>query len=142
MHPQTATVPALAACAAHKQGKFVEFNRVLWERSFGKDGSEAFMAKLAKDLGLDVVRFQKDLNGSECKQGIEDDHKMLAAIGVTGTPAFFVNGRFLSGARPIEQFKVVVDQELDKAKQRIGKDGVTAANYYEKVVVAAGKKTL
>jgi protein-disulfide isomerase len=141
VHPQTATVPALAACAAHKQGKFAEFNRVLWDRSFGKDWSEAFMATLAKELGLDVARFQKDMNGSECKQGLADDQKILAAVGVTGTPAFFINGRFMSGARPIEQFKVLVDEELGKAKERIGKDGVTAANYYEKVVVEKGKKT-
>ena len=142
VHPATATVPALAACAAHKQGKFAELNRALWARSFGKDGSEAFMTTLATELGLDLGRFQKDMNGADCKQGLADDYAMLSAIGVSGTPSFFINGRFYAGARSIESFKVVVEDELGKAKQRIGKDGVTAANFYEKVVVGAGKKTL
>jgi len=40
------------------------------------------------------------------------DQREGAQAGVTGTPAFFINGRFLSGARPFDAFKAVIDQEL------------------------------
>jgi protein-disulfide isomerase len=35
------------------------------------------------------------------------------ALGVTGTPAFFINGRFLSGAQPFEAFQSIIDEELE-----------------------------
>ncbi len=142
VHPATATVPAHAACAAQAQGRFAEFNQQLWDRAFGKDTGELMMFAIATDLKLDLARFQADMNGESCKQASEADARILGAVGVSGTPAFFINGRYLSGARPIEQFKVLVDEELKKAAETIGKNGVTAANYYDKVVFASGKKTL
>jgi protein-disulfide isomerase len=142
VHPQTATVPAYAACAANEQGKFAEFNKALWEKAFGKDTSETMMTTIATELKLNLDKFKSDMNGDKCKQAVANDQKVLSAVGVTGTPAFFINGRFLSGARPIEQFKTLIDEELGKADAAIGKNGVTAANYYDKVVFAAGKKAL
>jgi protein-disulfide isomerase len=142
VHPQTATVPALAACAAQEQGKFAEFNKSIWENAFGKDTSEAKMTELATNLKLNMDKFKTDMNGDKCKAQLANDQKVLSGVGVSGTPAFFINGRFLSGARPIEQFKAIVDEELKKANDSIGKDGLSASNYYEKQVVAAGKKGL
>jgi protein-disulfide isomerase len=142
VHPQTATVPALAACAAAKQGKFAEYNKALWEKAFGKDTGEANIIAIATELKLNIDKFKTDMNSDECKKTLADDQRVLSAVGVTGTPAFFINGRFLSGARPIEQFKALVDEELTKADAAIGKGGVTAANYYDKQVFQAGKKSL
>jgi protein-disulfide isomerase len=107
VHPQTATVPALAACAAQEQGKFLEFNKAIWDNAFGKDTSEAKMTELATNMKLNMDKFKADMNGDKCKQALANDQKILSAVGVTGTPAFFINGRFLSGARPIEQFKAI-----------------------------------
>jgi protein-disulfide isomerase len=140
--PDESTLAAYAACAAAKQGKFADMNAAIWERSFAKDSSEEMMLTLARDLGLDEARFVKDLHGTECKQGISDDMRALARIGGRGTPTFYVNGRHMSGARPVAEFERLVDQELAKANARVGKDGVTAANYYERVVVGEGRKSL
>ena len=143
VHPQQATIPALAACAADKQGKFFKMYELIWEKGFnaGRDLSQANMEKIAGEVGLNMQKFKADMEG-ECKKIIRDDQQQMATVGVGGTPAFFVNGRFLSGARPIEQFKALVDEELKKANERIGKEGTTAGNYYQKWVLEKGKKSL
>ena len=141
VHPQSATVPAQAACAAHQQGKFKKMYDLIWDKGFkasrnlGKDNMEA----LAKEAGLNVTKFKADMEGA-CAAQIRKDQAQMAQLGVTGTPAFYINGRFLSGARPVDQFKRVIDEELKKANERIQKGEATAANYYEKFVVEKGKK--
>ena len=132
--------PALATCAADKQGKFYEMYELIWEKGRADMSAEG-MSKLAKELGLNVEKFNADMSG-ECRKVVQQDQQQMAAVGVGGTPAFFINGRFLSGARPIEQFKAVIDEELAKAEKRIGKDGVSAGNYYDKWVLEKGKKSL
>ena len=143
MHPQLATVPALAACAGDKQGKFHEMTKLIWEKGFnaGRNLSQENMDKLAAEAGLDMGKFKKDVEGP-CKDVVRQDQQELAQVGVGGTPAFFINGRFLSGARPIEQFKALIDEELKKANERIGKEGTTVENYYQKWVMEKGEKKL
>jgi predicted DsbA family dithiol-disulfide isomerase len=144
VHPQVATTPALAACAAHKQGKFTEMEHLIWEKGFkaNRNLSKENMVTLAKEAGLNMDQFQKDMDGQECAQTIRKDQAELSRVGTSGTPAFYINGRFLSGARPIDQFKVLVDEELKKANDRIGKGEATVADYYDKFVLQQGKKQL
>lgn len=143
VHPQQATTPALAACAANKQGKFKEVYELIWDKAFAtRDFSKDNMEKIAKEAGLDLKKFQADMEG-ECQKIVRQDQQEMAAIGATGTPAFFINGRFLSGAQPIDRFKAIVDEELKKANERISKESdTTVANYYEKYVLEQGKKKL
>lgn len=142
VHGQKAMVPALAACAAHQQGKFWEMSAAIYERAFAvSDLSEQRMRELAADLGLDLDRFDRDMAGSSCKADIESDQQTLAAVGVRGTPAFYVNGRFLSGARPYEQFKTLIDEELAKADAATRR-GVKVRDYYDREIVAKGKKSV
>jgi predicted DsbA family dithiol-disulfide isomerase len=143
IHPQLATIPGLAACAADKQGKFHQMKDLIWEKGFnaGRNLSQENMEKLAGEVGLNLQKFKADMEG-DCKNVIRQDQQQLASVGVGGTPAFFINGRFLSGARPPEQFKALIDEELKKANERIGKEGTTAANYYQKWVMEKGKKSL
>jgi protein-disulfide isomerase len=143
VHPQQATIPALAACAADKQGKFHQMYQAIWEKGFSanRNLSQENMDKLAGEVGLNMNKYKADMDG-DCKKIIRDDQTQMAQVGVGGTPAFFINGRFLSGARPVEQFKALVDEELKKANERIGKEGTTAANYYQKWVLEKGKKSL
>ncbi len=144
VHPQAATIPALATCAAHKQGKFEEMDKLVWDKGFsaGRNLSKENMLTLAKEAGLNMDQFTKDMDGQECAQLVRTDQSELQKVGVSGTPAFYINGRFLSGARPIEQFKALVDEELKKANDRISKGEATAASYYDKFVVEKGKKQL
>ena len=142
VHPQHATVPALASCAAAKQGKFEAMYNGIWDKAFStRDFSQGNMEKIGKSLGLDVNKLKADMEG-DCKKIIREDQQQVSSVGTTGTPAFYINGRFLSGARPIDQFKVLVEEELKKANDRIGKGEATAANYYDKFVLKQGKKKL
>ena len=142
VHPGVATTPALAACAAHNQGKYKQMANLIWEKGYkaGRNLGQDNMEKLAGEVQLDMGRFKADMEGA-CKQTIQKDQRELAAVGTRGTPAFFINGRFLSGARPIDQFKRLVDEELKKANERIAK-GTKLEDYYDEWVLKKGKKTL
>jgi protein-disulfide isomerase len=141
VHPQKATLPAQAACAAHLQGKYEPYRNLLWNAFLARtDMDQRELAGYARQLKLDRKRFEADMLGP-CVARVQEEQRRLSSLGMTGTPGFFINGRFLSGARPIEQFKVVIDEELARADAALGKDGLTPANYYERVVVQGGRKT-
>ena len=65
-------------------------------------------------IGLDIEKFKKDLASTTVNNRINADKKSASDMGVTGTPAFFVNGRYLSGNQPFEAFQRVIDAELAK----------------------------
>ena len=117
--------------------------KLIWEKGFkaGRNLSEDNMKKLAGEAGLDMSKFEADMKGG-CKAVIQKDQADMRKVGVTGTPAFFINGRFLSGARPVDQFKAIIDEELKKANSRIGDGGATVENYYTEWVLKKGKKKL
>jgi protein-disulfide isomerase len=142
VHPQQATLPAYAACAAAQQGKYTEFEHELWEQGFTKGGySDDLINKLVKDLKLDANKFKADKDGDHCKQVITADMATMQKLGVNGTPGFFVNGRFIGGAQPIEVFKKIIDEELKKADEKIAA-GTPVGDYYAKFVVDQGVKEL
>jgi predicted DsbA family dithiol-disulfide isomerase len=68
----------------------------------------------AEQMGLDLEKFKADLVSKQVKQRVGADMEEARRLGVTGTPGFFVNGRFLSGAQPFESFKRLIDEELGK----------------------------
>jgi protein-disulfide isomerase len=74
-------------------------------------------AEYAREMGLDVERFDRDRASPEVKERIDADKRVADGLGVSGTPAFFVNGRFLSGAQPFESFKELIDVELGRGKR-------------------------
>jgi len=66
----------------------------------------------ATELGLDIERFKKDMESGDVKKLVDTDSKQAASLGLTGTPGFFINGRYLRGAKPFEDFKTLIDEEL------------------------------
>jgi protein-disulfide isomerase len=161
VHPQVAMAGALASCAASRQGKFVELDHMLWDkgfkgRQFDKDAAPAeaggqaqhcwessdgcpVVIGFATELGLDIPKFKADMK--ECNNLVQKDMKDLQVLAVGATPSFFINGRFLSGAMPIENFSTVIDEELKKANDAIAK-GVPQAKYYEQEIVGKGLKNV
>jgi protein-disulfide isomerase len=109
IHPKAAAAHA-AAEAAHRQGKFWEMHDKIFEKQ--REMSPEKYQEYASEIGLDVEQFNKDLVSAEVKSRIAADKSEAGKLGATGTPAFFVNGRFLSGAKPFEAFKEVIDKEL------------------------------
>jgi|GEM_PF-493031 len=109
MHTKAPAAHA-AAEAAHRQGKFWEMHDKIFANQ--REMSEAKYLEYATELGLDIEKFKKDSASAEIKKKIDSDAKEAADLGVTGTPGFFINGLFLSGARPLDSFKTVIDKEL------------------------------
>lgn len=109
MHPKAPAAHA-AAEAAHRQGKFWEMYDLLFANQ--KELEPEQFEKYATQLGLDVARFKTDYASADVRARVEADRKEGAALGITGAPGFFINGRFLYGAQPYEVFKQMVDTEL------------------------------
>ena len=66
----------------------------------------------AVEVGLDAARFNACVDSHKYAAVVEADIKMGNDAGVNGTPAFFINGRMISGAQPFEAFKRIIDEEL------------------------------
>jgi protein-disulfide isomerase len=115
MHPN-AMPAAQAAMAAKAQGKFQEMHEKLLVASSSGALSRDNYIKFATELGLDVKKFTSDIDGNAYKTSIDAMTNEAMKLGATGTPANFVNGRFVNGAAPYESFKTIIDAELAKAK--------------------------
>lgn len=141
VHPSAATIPARAACAAHRQGKFMAMQEAIWEKGFhaGRDLGEENMLRQARALGLNMRKFQADMRGP-CVARVQEDHAAMARFGVSGTPTFFINGRYSSGAQPFENFRRLIDEELAKANEIIRTQGMKPGEYYDRQVLARGRK--
>ena len=148
VHPQIATAGALAVCAANKQGKFLQMDQLLWDKGFkgrqfdkdkcweSADGCP-IVGGFAAELQLDNTKLLQDMKA--CTNVVQKDMADLHALSVGGTPAFFVNGRFLTGAMPIDGFSAVIDEELKKANDRIAA-GASQATYYQQWVLDKGER--
>lgn len=111
MHAKAPAAHA-ASEAANRQGKFWEMHDLIFANP--KEMSPENYRKYATEIGLDLERYDKDLVSADVKSRIDRDTGEASRAGVTGTPSFFINGRFLSGAQPFGAFKRVIDEELQK----------------------------
>jgi len=111
---QYAMGAALASEAAHNQGKFWEYHDKLFANQQKLTPDD--LKQYAKDLGLDIARFEADLANPATKQRVTNDMSEVNALGVTGTPAFFINGHYLSGTQPFDGFARVINNELQRLK--------------------------
>jgi protein-disulfide isomerase len=107
---QNAQKAAEAAGCAGDQGKFWEMHDKLFANQQALGIPE--LKKYAGELSLDQKKFDECLDGGKRADAIKKDTADGATAGVTGTPGFFVNGRFLNGAMPFEKFAVLIDEEL------------------------------
>ena len=105
---------AEASACAGAQGKFWEYHDKLWTLA---DLSDDKLKALAGELGLDQAKFDDCFAKKQFKADIDKDMADASSVGVTGTPAFFINGRMLSGAQPYEKFKEIIDEELARSAQ-------------------------
>jgi protein-disulfide isomerase len=99
-----------AALAANEQGKFWDMHDKIFanQRAMKRDD----LLRYAKNMGLDMDRFVADMDGGRFKTIIEADQEEGIRLGVNGTPSFFVNGKPLVGARPLADFRRMVEESL------------------------------
>jgi protein-disulfide isomerase len=123
-----AFVAARASVAAQAQGKFWAFHDALYARQARFDQSE--IQAIAKEVGLDMKKFRKAMESRELDRAIEDDLALAMSLGVSGTPAYFVNGRAVHGAQPELVFRLMIEEELERAAAATAR-GVAAGELYE-----------
>jgi protein-disulfide isomerase len=108
-HPQ-ATPAARAARCAGEQGRFWDYHHGLMTEPGPLD--DADLKRRAASLGLSARAFATCLASTKHDAAIRAQVRQGEDLGVTGTPAYFINGRMVSGARPIDTFTEVIDSEL------------------------------
>jgi protein-disulfide isomerase len=142
VHPDTVQLAHQYSCAAAKQGKFLDYMNAFWEKGFGAYGKtrdksllgEENILKFTGDMGFDTQKLKADANSAECKERVAADMAELRKFNVSGTPAFFINGKHVGGGIPKDRFKVIIDERLAVAE----KSGVTGAEYYDKEIRGKG----
>jgi protein-disulfide isomerase len=112
LHPEARAAAESARCAT-EQGKFWEFHDKIFAGN--PDGSPATLARFAQELGMDSAAFEACRTSGKYKSSILASNQEGTQLGITGTPTFFVNGRMLVGAQPLEAFVRVIDEELAAA---------------------------
>lgn len=116
------TVAARGGRAAAAQDRFWEFEEAMYADQLPPNSGnldEDYLVSVAEDIGLDVDRFRDDLASSELDAAVQQDFAEGQAIGVTGTPAFVINGVPVIGAQPTEVF----ERTIEKAAGEAEKDG-------------------
>jgi len=111
MHNRAKPAAEAAQCA-NEQGKFWEFHDKVFANQSALSDDD--LKKHATDLGLNVEAFTACFSSGKYRADVDNDAAEGSKVGVTGTPAFFVNGRFLSGAQPFDNFKAIIDDELNR----------------------------
>lgn len=105
-----AQLAAEASLAAHAQGKFWEMHNKLFGNPKALERSD--LERYAREIGLNLVRFNKALDEHTFKEAVAKDLADAGKVGVRGTPHFFINGKAVSGAQAFEAFKAVIDVEI------------------------------
>jgi len=111
---------AIAAFAAKKQGKFWEYHDRLFLNL--KSLNDQKFLQIARDLGLDLDRFGKDMNDLKIVARINQDIRLGGYLGVRATPTVLINGS-VSRARTLEALQSDVERELERAKKEVNRKG-------------------
>jgi protein-disulfide isomerase len=128
---------AEAAMAANAQGKFWPMHDKMFANQQALD--RPALDKYAEEIGLNMGKYRAAMEQHLYKSQIDADSKKGTEVGASGTPAFFINGQFLSGAQPFDSFKKVIDQELSKANE-LAKKGTPLEKLYEAELAAIPQK--
>lgn len=108
---KNAYIASQASEAASLQGKFWDMYRLLftnqtaWENS---DKASAMFEEYAARIGLDMEKYKSDFDSSEVKARVQRDRAEGEALGVSGTPTFFVNGKAIVNPQGYEAFKAII----------------------------------
>ncbi|MCX7808862.1 MAG: thioredoxin domain-containing protein, partial [Deltaproteobacteria bacterium] len=132
-HPM-AMPAAEAAREAFAQGgnaKFWKMHDLIFEHQ--QELSRETLDRLAQQVGLDMERYRRAMDNHVHQAAIRADSEAGNKVGANGTPTFFINGRELAGAQPFEEFKRVIDEEINHAN-RLLRNGVPRSRLYETIV--------
>ncbi len=128
----SAAIPAArASMAAGAQDKFWAFHDALYERKADFDAKT--LDVIAEEIGLDMKAWRTALESKTHDAQIKADIELAAKLRVDGTPTYFVNGRPVSGAQSVFEFRLLFAEELARAEKKRA-EGVPASDLYEALV--------
>ena len=136
-HPRAQPAAHLAREALAQKGEagFWSVHDKLFDSQSQMEDSD--LEEIAKKAGLDAARAMAAVKANKHQQAIDADIDLADDVQASGTPHFFVNGRRLVGAQPVDAFKKLIDEEMVKA-EALAKSGVARTDVYEKTI-ANGK---
>jgi len=142
VHPR-ATASSIAACAAGHQRRLAQMEGAIYtaasdaapgQPSTGlRELDDVELRELARGLRLDLKLYDRDL--ATCTSALTRDVAMFGKLGQSAVPVFWINGRPLSGAQPIEAFRKMIDEERTAAAADRASGG-RADDYYERITGA------
>ena len=101
-----------AAWCAQDQGKFFEYQHILYENQGLIAYDQASLTDLAAESGLDVADFSQCLSSGEHRADVEEARRAATNRGVNSTPTFFINNQRVTGNQPFDTFQRIIEQEL------------------------------
>ena len=113
IHPQARQAAEAARCAG-EQGQFWSYHDKLYANSPKANPED--LKSYAKEVGLELASFERCLASGKYKAVVQQDLSEGTQLGITGTPAFFINGREISGSQPVQVFAAMIDEELAQVK--------------------------
>lgn len=115
LHPASMKAHEASRCAA-EQGKFWQYRDLLYKNAPAAASDQ--LNDYASRTGLNITSFKQCVESDKYKMAVQNDESDGERLGVQGTPAFFINGRLLSGAQPENEFVRIIDEELNRRAQR------------------------
>ncbi len=109
LHPHARKGHEAARCA-DEQGKFWAYHDKIYENA--PKASPEHLKAFAHEVGLDDRAFEQCLASGKHRAAVQRDVEEGQRLGVTGTPTFFINGRRLTGAQPLETFAQAIDENV------------------------------
>ena len=132
-HPRAEPAAHLARFARQQKGDtgFWAAHDALWASQPSLEDSD--LEAVAKKLGLDTQKAMAAVKAKTFKKQIDDDASLVDDVQASGTPHFFINGRRLVGAQPVEKFKTIIDEEIKKAEALV-KSGTAKTALYDALI--------
>lgn len=115
--PESNRTAEATECAA-EQGQFWAYHDRIFEdqNSSRSTLNDDRLVELAADVGLDITAFSECLASARYTARVNQESASVQALGVRGTPAFLINGVFVTGAQPFEVFQRILDEQLSRAQ--------------------------
>ena len=88
----------------------------------------------AQELGVDMVKFKEALDQGTYTTLVKNQQALVTRLGAKGAPAFFINGRFVSGAQPLDVFKAKVNEALEAAQKVLGEGKIQPQALYDHLI--------
>jgi protein-disulfide isomerase len=134
---QSAPAAARAALCAHAQNKFEAMHDALITADLVAGQEDELAASLGRTVGLDVSKLAACMADPKTQAKVDRDAELADNVTARGTPNVFINGRKITGARPLDDFDTLIAEQLVTAKKALS-NGVPARSLYDHLI-ADGK---